>query len=94
LPKRPVLFLDLDKIDKNVLAPEPDSRVKAVGNGLVERLFLLRAPSLVPGDLYNDEVIAAVDTNIMGSNKKLSASCSLITWNRSFLGTPTSMSAS
>jgi hypothetical protein len=40
--------------------------VQAVGNGLVERLFLFRAPSVVPGDLYNNEVIAAVDTDIIG----------------------------
>lgn len=69
--ERPVLFLDLDKTDKDVLPPEPDSRVKAVGDGFVERLFLLRAPSLVPGDLYNDEVIAAVDANIIGIEQEV-----------------------
>src|SRR5262249_55392192 len=69
--KRPVFFLDLDKIDKNVLAPQPDSRVKAVGNSLVERLFLFCAPSFVPGDLDNHELLGAVDTDIIGVEQEV-----------------------
>jgi len=40
----PVLLLDLDEVDQDVLAPESDSCVKAVGDGLVERLLLRRRP--------------------------------------------------
>jgi transposase len=62
----PVLFLDLDEVDEDVLPPKPDSRVKAIRDGLVECLFLLRVPPLIPGDLDDHEIIAAVDAQIIG----------------------------
>jgi hypothetical protein len=69
--ERPVFFLDLDQIDKNVLAPEPDCRVKTVGNSLVERPFLFRAPPFVPGDLDNHKFLGAVDTDIIGVEQEV-----------------------
>jgi hypothetical protein len=62
---RPVFLPDLNKIDENVLAPQPDCRMKAVGNGLVERLFLFNSPAFVPGNLDNYELLGAVDTEIV-----------------------------
>src|SRR5262245_10422722 len=40
--------------------------MQAVGNGLVERLFLFRGSPFVPGDLDNHEFLGAVNTKIIG----------------------------
>src|ERR1700745_3217214 len=60
----PVLLLDLDEVDQDVLAPESDSCVKAVGDGLVERLLLRRRPAFIPGNLDNHEICPARDAEI------------------------------
>src|SRR5258705_1050743 len=62
----PVLLLDLDEVDQDVLAPESDSCVKAIGDGLVERLLLRRCPAFIPGDLNNHEICTALDAEIFG----------------------------
>src|SRR5258707_6102728 len=62
----PVLLLDLDEVDQDVLAPESDSCVKAVGDGLVERLLLRRRPAFIPGNLDNHEICTALDAEIFG----------------------------
>src|SRR5260370_23598377 len=62
----PVLLLDLDEVDQDVLAPESDSCVKAVGYGLVERLLLRRRPAFIPGNLDNHEICTALDAEIFG----------------------------
>src|SRR5258706_9867427 len=62
----PVLLLDLDEVDQNVLAPEPDSCVKAIGNGLVERFLLRRRPAIIPGNLDHHEIRSAPDAEIFG----------------------------
>ena len=61
----PVLFLDLNEVNEDILAPEPDGRMKAVGDSLVERLLLRRGPTFVPGDLDKHEVFAALYTEIV-----------------------------
>src|SRR5260370_24389074 len=60
----PVLLLDLDEVDQDVLAPESDSCIKAVGDGLVERLLLRRRPAFIPGNLDNHEICTALDAEI------------------------------
>src|SRR5258706_13807835 len=60
----PVLLLDLGEVDQDVLAPESDSCVKAVGDGLVERLLLRRRPAFIPGNLDNHEICTALDAEI------------------------------
>src|SRR5260370_26290937 len=62
----PVLLLDLDEVDQDVLAPESNSCVKAVGDGLVERLLLRRRPAFIPGNLDNHEICTALDAEIFG----------------------------
>src|SRR5260370_13213960 len=62
----PVLLLDLDEVDQDVLAPESDSCVKAIGDGLVERLLLRRCPAFIPVDLDNHEICTALDVEIFG----------------------------
>src|SRR5258708_40040309 len=59
-----VLLLDLDEVDQDVLAPESDSCVKAVGDGLVKRLLLRRRPAFIPGNLDNHEICTALDAEI------------------------------
>ena len=71
IAERPVLFFDLDQINENVLAPEPDGRVQTVSNRFVERLFLFRAPPFVPGNLDNHEFLGAVDTDIIGVEQEV-----------------------
>jgi hypothetical protein len=39
--------------------------VKAILGGLVERLLLINRAALVPGDLDDHEIIAAVDAEII-----------------------------
>jgi hypothetical protein len=63
---RPVLLFDLNQINEDVFAPEPNRRVKTVGNRFVERFFLFRIPPFVPGDLDDHEVVGAMDTDIIG----------------------------
>src|SRR5258708_28496186 len=60
----PVLILALDEVDQDVLAPESDSCVKAVGDGLVERLLLRRRPAFIPRNLDNHEICTALDAEI------------------------------
>src|SRR5260370_31745202 len=60
----PVLLLDLDEVDQDVLAPESDSCMKAVGDGLVERLLLRRRPAFIPRNLDNHEICTALDAEI------------------------------
>ena len=60
----PVLLLDLDEIDENVLAPEPDALVHPVGDCFVEGFFGLDRPSLVEGELDDQRVRASIDSEI------------------------------
>src|SRR5260370_7845296 len=61
----PVLLLDLDEVDQDVLAPESDSCVKAVGDGLVYRLLLRRRPAFIPGNLANYDLYPALHAEIL-----------------------------
>src|ERR1700722_99773 len=60
----PVLLLDLDEIDENVLTPEPDTIVQPISDRLVKGLFDLDGASLVEGELDDQRVCAAFDVEI------------------------------
>src|ERR1700722_18864143 len=60
----PVLLLDLDEIDENVLTPEPDTIVQPISDRLVKGLFDLDGASLVEGELDDQRVRAAFDVEI------------------------------
>src|SRR5580698_5069489 len=64
--ERPVLLPDLDEVDQNILAPETDRCLKAVGDGLVERLLLRDRAAFIPGDLDHHEIRGAVDSEVFG----------------------------
>src|ERR1700722_2397008 len=60
----PVLLLNLDEIDDNVLAPEPDTIVQPISDRLVEGLLDLDCASLVEGELDDQRICAAFDVEI------------------------------
>src|SRR5260370_7894287 len=60
----PVLLLDLDEVDQDILAPESDGCMKAVGDGLVERFLLRRRPAFIPRNLANPEISPALNPYI------------------------------
>src|SRR5215471_17554204 len=62
--ERPVFLFDLDEVDDDVLAPQADACAEAVGDGLVEGLFGLDGPSVVEGELDDQRVGAALDSQI------------------------------
>src|SRR5580658_1012075 len=62
--ERPVLLLDLDKADEDVLAAQAEPAREPVGDRLEERLFLLDRPPLVPGDLDDHQILGAADAEI------------------------------
>jgi hypothetical protein len=64
LPKDHFSFLTSMRL-MNIFPPGPGSRVKAILGGLVERLLLINRAALVPGDLDDHEIIAAVDAEII-----------------------------
>jgi len=67
----PVFLLYLDEVYEDVFPPEPDSRVKAIRDGFVERLFLIDRAALVPGDLDDHEILAAADAEIIGIEQEV-----------------------
>src|SRR5580700_8817131 len=68
--ERPILFFDFNQINEDVFTPKPNRGVQAVGDRLVERLFLFRVPSFTPGDLDDHEVVGAIDIDVIGVKKK------------------------
>src|SRR5260370_17842349 len=60
----PVLLLDLDEVDQDVLAPESDSCMKAVGDGLVKRLLLRSRPAFIPGNLDKHQSCTTLNAEI------------------------------
>src|SRR6202020_1747008 len=65
IAERPVLFLDFDEHNKDVLTTEAECGREPVGDRLVKRLLLLDRPALVPGDLDNHQVLGAADVEIV-----------------------------
>ena len=63
--ERPVLPLDLDQADRDVLTAQAHLRREAIGDRLVERLFLFDGPALVPSDLDDRQVFAAADVEVV-----------------------------
>src|ERR1700740_1530496 len=61
----PVLLLDLDKIDQDVLGPDARRPGEPLGDCLVELLLLLDHPALVPSDLDDHEVVGPMDAEIV-----------------------------
>src|SRR5882762_2625047 len=62
----PVLLLDLDEVDQDVLAPESDSCVKAGRRRKSKRSTRPSPTAFIPGNLDNHEICTALDAEIFG----------------------------
>src|ERR1700733_10519975 len=69
--ERPVLFLHLDEVDEDVLGPQSDGGLQAVGDSFEKRLLLLDRAAFVPGNLDHHQVVGAVDAEIVGVVQKV-----------------------
>src|SRR5215510_4814165 len=61
----PILLLDLDQVDEDVLRAHVQLEAQAFDYALVEGLFHLDATAFVQRDLDGDEAVGAVDVEIV-----------------------------
>src|SRR5207245_4878396 len=67
----PVLLADLDKTDKHVLATQLHTLLQSIGNGLVERFFLLDRSTVVECDLNEVAIGRTSDNHVAGVDDEL-----------------------
>jgi hypothetical protein len=59
--KRPIITLDFDEADKDILGPKADPLAQSISNRLVERFLLGDCSALTQRHLYNDGVRGPLD---------------------------------
>ncbi len=60
----PVLLLHLDKTDDHIFAPQSQTLMQAVGDGLVKGALHIESPPLVHGHLDDDCVLGTRDSQV------------------------------
>lgn len=74
--KRPVLGLDLDTVDENVVRPQPRLLRKPFGDPRNQAALLRKGARIAHGQLNDGQVISVPDTEVARGMHELSASVS------------------